>query len=295
MNASASFPVAFAATATANVTYPAATVTATFSASAAAQLAARASATIYGRLSAEAVANTTVGTSFSSLLFESLAAVLAASPDGQYGSYLSTIGGLGDTVAQIVTDVGDPSDPTAQTSADLLDGKHYMPAFGILLDPDLCPTQFLPYTAQFAGVQIPVGSDDAMARAAIRRESGFQRGTVASMHDAALAAMTAPGTNPYLVIQERTGGGAGSVVNPNDASDYPYHMIVAMRADQSGLPAGTYTSADTSYALIAAVEAVKPGGIQITFSVSDGYVWGTATNEWSADTFSWQAAQNIQP
>lgn len=271
-----------------------ATFSATFGATAAAQVAAQPSAAFYASLSSEAVATTVVGSNFSSLLFESLAAVIAATP-GDYPTYLATIGGLADTVAQVVTDVGDPSDPTAQTTADLLDGQHYMPAFGILLDPDLCPTQFLPYTAQFAGVQIPVGSDDAMARAAIRRESGFQRGTVASMHDAALAMMTAPGTNPYLVIQERTGGGAGSVVNPNDASDYPYHMIVAMRADQSGLPAGTYTSADTSYALIAAVEAVKPGGIQITFSVSDGYVWGTATNEWSADTFSWQAAQNIQP
>jgi hypothetical protein len=60
----------------------------------------------------------------------------------------------------------------------------YVPSWGKLLDPTLCPAKLLPYLGQFVGVTIPVGASDAEARALVKAESGLARGTPASIKSA---------------------------------------------------------------------------------------------------------------
>lgn len=60
----------------------------------------------------------------------------------------------------------------------------YVPSWGKLLDPTLCPAKLLPYLGQFVGVTIPVGSSPAEARALVKAESGLARGTPASLKSA---------------------------------------------------------------------------------------------------------------
>lgn len=64
--------------------------------------------------------------------------------------------------------------------------SNYVPGWSTLLDPDLCPTQFLPYLAQFNGTVVPPGTDDKTARQIIKLEAAMQRGTLLAIQTAAL-------------------------------------------------------------------------------------------------------------
>lgn len=57
----------------------------------------------------------------------------------------------------------------------------WVPAWGKLFNPELCPPQGLQFLAKLVGVVLPVGCSEAEARALIKAESGLQRGTEASV------------------------------------------------------------------------------------------------------------------
>ena len=76
----------------------------------------------------------------------------------------------------------------------------YVPAYGKLLDPTLCPAKFLPWLGMFVGVEIPAGATEAEARAIVKAESGLARGTKASLEALLRKAL---GVAPFTIL-ERT-------------------------------------------------------------------------------------------
>ena len=186
----------------------------------------------------------------------------ATDPTGDHAALLTAKAAMGQQLWGLVMDQGDdPDDPA------------WVPGWGALFDVDICPTQYLPFLAQIVGVQIPTGTSDPDARAIIRAEQGMQRGTLATIKAAAVRNLT----TSFLVVKERTAA---------DGTTDAYHVVIGFN------PADLAT---TEQALINAVEAVKPGGIQITYVQSAGYTWDEAMNTWSADTFTWAAAFATQP
>jgi hypothetical protein len=175
--------------------------------------------------------------------------------------YLDAIGAMLSPLHDLVTDQGFDGD------------LGYVPGYGQIFDPVTCPTEQLGYLAQFVGVSIPAGMSDSDARALIRAEQGMQRGSPGAIIAAAQRFLT----TSFVVLQERTAA---------DGTPDAYHAVVGFR------PADLLT---TEADLIKAVEAVKPGGIQITYVASAGYTWNEAINTWSADTFTWNAAFATQP
>lgn len=174
--------------------------------------------------------------------------------------YLAALASMFEAVYSIVVDQGDPDVP------DL-----YRPGWSVLLDPEGCPSDFLPFLGQFIGVQVNPGDDPTDARARITERSPWKRGTLAAMTTAAKANLTG---SQQLVVLERTAA--------NGTPD-AYHMIFEFEAQQCpnvGL-------------LIAAVEAVKPGGIQITYASTQGWAWNEATGEWGQDQFSWLSTNQL--
>jgi hypothetical protein len=186
----------------------------------------------------------------------SLAPWGATGSDWQNSNY--ALGQMFEAVYQLVYPQGTPDQPAG-----------FAASWSTLLNVDTCPTQFLPFLGMFVGVYVPPGTPDATARALIASEQGVQRGTLAAIEAAALRNLT--GASPALIIRERTAA--------NGTPD-AYHMIVGF------LPSQCPSEAN----LIAAVEAVKPAGIQISYIEANGWAWAEAVNNWQADTFSWNAA-----
>lgn len=149
----------------------------------------------------------------------------------------------------------------------------FIPGWSHILDPDDCPTQLLPFLAQFVGAIVPVGTDDATARTKITEESGQQRGTVAAVKSA--------------VQRNLTGTQSVGIIERTDAVSVPnaYRFVVVVKASE----------VISVQALTSAVDAVRPGGVMWTLIQSDGFTWSGAIHTWAADTFSWSSAANIQP
>jgi P2-related tail formation protein len=168
--------------------------------------------------------------------------------------FLQCLGAMFDPVYSIVMD---------QNTGGNWDTDPYFdgitPGWSILFSVNNCPTAFLPYLAQFVGVSLPFGVSDATARSLIQAEAGQQRGTLASITAAAQRNLV-PGA--FLEIYERTGPSG-----PNAYEMMLYALTVGLLTD----------SAD----LIAAVEAVKPAGIQITYVITAGWTWSEATGTWT--------------
>jgi hypothetical protein len=158
--------------------------------------------------------------------------------NGNLRAYLSTLGGMLDPVAFIVTDQGFP---------DATDGS-YVPGWSNLLDPNNCPTQFLPFLSTFNGTGVQPGTDDATARAIIKAEAGFKRGTYDSIVAAAQRNLTGTKT---VAILERT-----APIGPD-----AYHFVLQARPEEC--PDAT--------ALRNAVDSVRPAGIQWTLVLTDGW------------------------
>ena len=78
-----------------------------------------------------------------------------------------------------------------------------------MLDPALCPTRGLPFLAQWVGAVVPVGADDATARAIVTHSPGWARGTPASVIAAARLWLTG---SQHVVLTERYGGDAYAVM-----------------------------------------------------------------------------------
>src|ERR1039457_5518707 len=98
-----------------------------------------------------------------------LAADLEVWVTDDLGRLCDSLGRMFDQVLSLVDEVGTDGEP------------NYLPPWGRLLDPDLCPYADLPYLAQFVGVEIPKVATEAEARAIVKEEQGFSRGTTASI------------------------------------------------------------------------------------------------------------------
>lgn len=167
-----------------------------------------------------------------SLLLERLAPWLTpqTDPTGDHATFLRAICAPGEQLFSLVWDQGDPDD------------ADYQPGWGVLFDVDAVPLQFLPFLAQLVGVPAAAlaGLGDADARSVVRQEQGQQRGTLAAVIAAAKRFLSATQSTAIL---ERVAA---------DGSADAYHFLVVVRPEEIV----------DERALVDAVNAVKPGGLQ---------------------------------
>lgn len=107
---------------------------------------------------------------------------LQAWPSLQSG-YVEALAAMFEPVWTIVADQGDEDSPG------------FVPGWSILLDPNNCPTQWLPYLSQFNGTDVAPGTDDQTARQIINVEAAMIRGTVDAIKAAALRNLVGTAAN----------------------------------------------------------------------------------------------------
>jgi len=125
--------------------------------------------------------------------------------------------------------------------ADLSRDTEDSPGWGVIMDPEKTP--FIDWLAQFPGVVIPGGVDDATAREWLSNTDGRNRGTPAAIEGAAKAFLVGDKT-VYLI--ERFGS--------------PYRLQVTTWESETPDPVRVE----------AAVRAQKPAGLVLTYSVIKG-------------------------
>lgn len=156
-------------------------------------------------------------------------------PLSDFNRYTAALAAMFEPVWAIVSNQGSPDDPASYTAG-----------WSILLDVDRCPTQYLPFLGMFVGIYVQPGTADATARAMIRARSSWSRGTPAGIDAAIQSAQSAPDPSKYWVTERQGAGGPDA-----------YHFLITI--DETSLA----TPGDPT-ALIAAVTAVKPAGVQFT-------------------------------
>ena len=124
-----------------------------------------------------------------------------------------------------------------------------------MLDPALCPTRALPFLAQWVGAVVPVGADEATARAIVTHSPGWARGTPASVIAAARLWLTG---GQHVTLNERYGGDAYAV------------EVVVYTAEVIDLTS-----------LTAAVKAALPAGFALTVTVLTGWTIAQMESETS--------------
>jgi len=181
-----------------------------------------------------------------------------------------------DSLALFLNAVGSMFDPWWGLVQDVgIDGdSDYVPGWGALFDVDRCPPASLPFLGQIVGVMVPTGMDASDARQLIKAEAGINRGTPASSTSAVQRFLTGSKT---VVLQERLNGSTG-------ASD-AYQVTIGVLSGEVGSLAP----------IQAAVNAVKPAGIIVSYQVIAGWTWGTAVHTWAQDTASWPTYLATQP
>jgi hypothetical protein len=128
-------------------------------------------------------------------------------------------------------------------------------AWDPLLDVDLSPDWNLPYLGQFVGVRVTPGATPAQARAQIKAEGGFKRGTVAALREAVRATLT--GTQ-FVDVIERDGD--------------PWHITVTTRSAETPSPAVS----------LAAAMGQKAAGLILTMVNTATIVYSEAESRWGA-------------
>lgn len=124
------------------------------------------------------------------------------------------------------------------------------PGWSILLDIDRTPSKALGWLAQFVGVSLRDGLDDAGQRDWIRSTDGMARGSLAAITGAAQRYLTG---GRAVILRER--------FDPDDPTvDSPYHLQVITFTAQTPDPV----------AVEAALTAQKPAGIVLHYDVLDG-------------------------
>lgn len=176
-----------------------------------------------------------------------------ADPAGAWQGLNAAYGAMFDQIWPLVADHGSPDEPG------------YVAGWSTLLDPSTCPTQFLPFLGQFVGVFIAPGTDDQTARRMIVAESAFNRGTPQAMIAAAQRNLTG---SQQVTLRER--------VTVNNQPDAYHALVVFDPAECPSVPA-----------LVQAVTAVKPAGIQLSFVAATGLIWDLASGTWSQQTGTW--------
>jgi hypothetical protein len=148
--------------------------------------------------------------------------------------YCDALGIMFQSVAELVEEVGTDGEP------------EFMPPYGKLFDPDLCPYDKLGYLAQYVGVTIPITASEPEARALIKEEQGFTRGTLASIEVAVRKSLT--GAKAFQIVERR---------NAANKADAYWFLILVYEAGE--LPSQAVLETN--------VNAVKPGGVFYTIIV----------------------------
>lgn len=151
-------------------------------------------------------------------------------------------------LARVCDALGVMFQPVAELTAEMKsDGEPgYVPPWGILFDPDLCPAKYLPYLAQFVGTPLPITASEAEARKIVKEEQGFARGTLGAVEVAVRKSLT--GAKAFKIVERR------NAANEETA----YHFLILIY-NESELPSKATLEAN--------VNAVKPGGVLYTIIV----------------------------
>lgn len=194
--------------------------------------------------------------------------------------FLDAAGSMFDPLFALVRETGSDGD------------ADYTPTWGKLFDVTQCPTEDLPYLAQYVGVAIPTTASDGAARQLIQAEAGLNRGTVASIRSAIernistewaptttflsgtmVAYQPTPGVTAYYIVNTTfTSGTAFDATNmsPVDpTSQYQFYeratATLAPDAYQIAIVVGSaqLTPAGDDTALLADIANVKPAGILV--------------------------------
>lgn len=209
-----------------------------------------------------------------------MASWLANDPQNALSNLLNAYASMAEQVYGIVADQGSPDVPGSYTAG-----------WSTLLDPTNCPAAFIPFGAQFVGVQIPLSTDTADARSLWKQEAGFARGTgFGGVYTTATNGLPPPFNGGAIVTaaQRYLTGTQSVTLLERTASPGPlaaYNMTLVVKPSE-------LVSASQ---LTAAVDAVRPNGITWQLVQSNAYIWSAAIHTWSADTFSWAASASTQP
>ncbi len=180
---------------------------------------------------------------------------LETSPELTTGPELETeAAGSASDLSVYLTALASMFEPTLELAQEVgTDGKPgYVPTWGRVMDPSICPNDALPWLAQFVGVAIPKIATEAEARTLVKGESGLERGTLGSIERACKRIL---GATPFAVL-ERT--------NPNTAAAEAYAFTVIIPTG-GGAPG-----------LKEAIEEVKPAGLYFGIDeVSNRWIEGT--------------------
>jgi hypothetical protein len=181
----------------------------------------------------------------------------------QLAWYLDALGIMFDETASLVIDQGSDGDVAYQTGY----GSVFTVSPRFSGDTDYCPVAQLPYLAQYVGVEIPPNANEATARSLIESEQGLHRGTPTAIEAAAMRWLT--GTQ-YVLNVERT--------RPDGTHSGYWFVLVVKSAE--------IVSASE---LVAAVNAVKPGGVMWQLVTTTGQAWVSDSREWVNNGTPWNA------
>lgn len=144
--------------------------------------------------------------------------------------------------------IGSMFDETELFSADTDDFE----GWSILLDPDRCPVEALPYLAQYVGERLPLGLDEVASREWIKDAPNQRRGTLISLVYAAQQSLTGQRT---VALFERSGA----------SGDDPNRLVV-----------NTYTDETPSKAVVLRdLQGVVPADIVLVYVLLSGQTWAS--------------------
>ena len=181
-------------------------------------------------------------------------------------------------LAWLLDGIGVMVDPLYNLVADIgVDGdRDYLPGYGRVFNVapqpgqpgyglPTCDPADLPYVGQYVGVSIPQGTDPVTARSLVVAEAGQKRGTPAAVIAAAKRNLV--GTQSVQYIERKYSDGSANA---------GWFGLIVKPAEVVSLPA-----------LIAAVNAVKFGGLMFWVQQSNGTVWNAESSTYNSDTLTW--------
>ena len=133
----------------------------------------------------------------------------------------------------------------------LIDDIENLEAWAIIFDPERCPAEALPYSAQFSGAVLTPEMDEAARRNAIQSPEAFSRGRLASLEAVAKRRLT--GTKAVVITERYTSNA--------------WRLRVETLEAETPDPAGT---------LADIVTYQKPIGIVLFFNTRVAWTWGEA-------------------
>ena len=209
----------------------------------------------------------------------SFAPWLAHDPQGALKALIDAYAAMGEQVYALVSDQGSPDVPNS-----------FQAGYSVLLDPDNCPASFIPFGAQFVGVQIPPTTDATDARSLWKQEAGFARGQgFAGIYNSSTNGLKPPANGGAIVVAAQrylTGTQAVTLVERQDANGADsYSFIVVVKPSQ----------VVSVSQLTAAVDAVRPAGITWVLVQQDAYTFAGAIHTFAADTMTWGQTASTQP